>query len=333
MTQKVDADDQLLGFFIEWILRFSKRFEKVLVICFETGRYTFPENVEVLNLGKNKGTSKFGQLLNFYKFIFSKRNEYDTVFVHMNPIWAVVGGLPWRLLNKKIHLWYTHKAVTLKLRLAEKFADTIFTASKESFRLPSSKVIVTGHGIDTELFKPNGNSKPFNEDLKILSVGRIASVKNYETLIDAARLLMDSGFNFVIDLAGEPTLKEDKIYLEKICEQIRSGGLTSKIRFLGRIDHDQLPNLYNHYDLFVHMSRTGSLDKAILEAMSCGLSAVSSNDASRAFLPAEYCFSDGDSSGLSEVIRYASHHPRDFRQYVIEHHNLERLINRLALIV
>ena len=61
----------------------------------------------------------------------------------------------------------------------------IFTASHLSFRLKSSKVVVTGHGIDTELFKPDHlrlNPKDQRFNLRILSVGRIAPVKNYETL-------------------------------------------------------------------------------------------------------------------------------------------------------
>ena len=222
ITQKVDERDQLLGFFIEWLRKFSEKFEKITVLCLERGEFNLPGNVKVISLGKDEGASKIKQLATFYFLLFALRKDYDSVFVHMNPIWVVLGGISLRLMNKKIFFWYTHKAVTPKLRLAEKLSDTIFTASKESFRLPSKKVIVTGHGIDTGLFKPNFQFPISNFQFKILSVGRIALVKNYEVLIDAARLLKSKGVDFSVTIAGEAALESDKEYEKKIKLQVTS---------------------------------------------------------------------------------------------------------------
>ena len=72
----------------------------------------------------------------------------------MNPEYIVLGGLWWKLWRKKITLWYTHKSVNLKLRIATKLADKIFTASEKSFRLVSKKVNIMGHGINIEQFIP-----------------------------------------------------------------------------------------------------------------------------------------------------------------------------------
>src|SRR3989344_5315891 len=200
ITQKVYQKDQLLGFFIDWLVLFAERFEKITVLCLEKGEFNLPENVKVISLGKDRGYSKIRQLSTFY-FLLSALS-YDAVFVHMNPIWVVLGGLYWRMMNKKIFLWYTSGGVTTKLKLAEKFADTIFTASKESFRLPSKKVIITGHGIDTEIFKPDADNNL--EKFSILSIGRISEVKNYETLIRAAKILKDKNMEFSVTVIGEP---------------------------------------------------------------------------------------------------------------------------------
>ena len=133
ITQTVDEHDQLMGFFVSWIAEFKKHFTRVNVVALNTPRKNW---------------------LRFMVQIFFAVPRCDVVFVHMSPIFAVIAA-PWaRLWGKRIALWYTHKSVTWKLRLAEKFVHIIFTASAESFRLPSKKVIVTGHGIDTELFKP-----------------------------------------------------------------------------------------------------------------------------------------------------------------------------------
>ena len=53
ITQKVDKNDQLLGFFIDWIAGFSHKFEEVTVLCLEKGEFNLPENVEVISLGKD----------------------------------------------------------------------------------------------------------------------------------------------------------------------------------------------------------------------------------------------------------------------------------------
>ena len=343
ITQKVDKNDQLLGFFIDWLRLFAEKFEKVTVLCLEKGEFNLPQNVKVISLGKERGAGKLGQLFNFYFSIFSLRSEYDAVFVHMNPIWVVLGGWAWRLLNKKVFFWYTSGGVTTKLRLAEKFADVIFTASKESFRLPSKKVIVTGHGIDTELFKPNPSSfslrlnlkKDQRFNLKILSVGRIAPVKNYEILVDAAKILKDEGVSFVITMVGEAPLNRDKYYVLSIKDKIKELGLENNFNFVGKVNHKDLSQYYQENDIFVHLSKTGSLDKTILEAMACEMNILSSNDSSRSILPKELIFNENDPIELAEKIQLVSQkpHSQELRNYVVENHNLNKLINKISEII
>lgn len=333
ITQKVDENDQLLGFFIDWIKLFAERFQAVTILCLEAGKFDLPPNVRILSLGKNKNRPKLFWLFNFYKYIFQKRKEYDTVFVHMNPIWVVVGGWFWRLAGKKILFWYTTKGVTLKLRVAEKFAHTILTASRESFRLPSKKVIITGHGIDTDLFKPSDKGQTAKvESLKILSVGRIAPVKNYETLIDAAKILADRGLKFSVTLIGEPALPEDMAYAQKLKNRINRLGLNRYFKFLGKVNYAQLPEYYQSHALFVHLSKTGSLDKVLLEAMACGLPVLSSNDSAKSILPPELIFAENNPGELAEKIQAAQNrgYGQILRAYVVKNHNLVKLIDKIA---
>lgn len=344
ITQKVDENDQLLGFFIDWIHRFSEKFGKIVIICLEKGEFKLPENVEVISLGKDSRVGKLKILFKFYLLIFTRRNDYDAVFVHMNPIWVVLGGPYWRLRGKNVFFWYTHKAVTLKLRLAEKFANTIFTASKESFRLKSKKIIITGHGIDTRLFQPgekltlassSGREEIKNEKLKILSVGRIAPVKNYETLIKAANILKNRGENFSVTMIGEAPLEQDKQYEEKLKLLITNYQLQDYFNFVGKVNHKDLPGYYQSHDIFIHLSKTGSLDKTILEAMACGMKVLSSNDASRGFLSPEMIFDQDNSAELADKIKSVIKKYSDpaLREYVIQNHNLDNLLNRISVII
>jgi glycosyltransferase involved in cell wall biosynthesis len=332
ITQKVDRDDQLLGFFVPWLQRFARHYANITVLCLQKGQYDLPSNVRVISLGKDEGRSKPVQLFRFYRQIVRSRNEYDAVFVHMNPIWVVLGGIVWHAMHKKIVLWYTHKAVTWKLRLAAHGADVILTASPESFRLASPKVIVTGHGIDTELFRPDP-SKHLS-GLHLLSVGRIAPVKNYATLIRAAKLLRDEGVEFMLTFIGEPALASDVAYEKKLQRSIEELGLASQVRFVGKVPNPDLVPYYQSHSLFVHLSKTGSLDKTILEAMACGMQVVSCNDASRAFLPSSATFAEDDPQTLAAAIRRVSAEPVSpaLREYVVAHHNLDRLIEKISRI-
>jgi len=328
ITQKVDVHDQLLGFFIEWLKRLGED-TSLSVLCLQEGTHD-GLNVPIASLGKENGNSRLDQFFRFYLYIIGHQGEYDAVFVHMSPIWAVLGGPYWRLRGKKIVLWYTSKGVTLKLRIASWFSNVILTASKESFRLDSKKVIVTGHGIDTEFFKPT-DMNPLR--LRIITVGRITPIKNYEVLIQACKKLKNDGIGFDLTIVGEPALKSDYKYLDKLRIMIKEEGLLAEIKFTGRVEHQELPALYNSNNLFIHMSKTGSLDKVILEALACGITAVSSNDSARAFLPAEYIFKEDSPDDLSNKIKYTFKHHLNFRDYVIKNHNLDSLISKIVNIL
>src|SRR3989344_1360403 len=126
-TQAVDRDDPALGFFIRWIEEMAKQCEHVLVICLRKGTHNLPKNVEVISLGERH---KIFRAFELCGIAWGRRNEYDAVFVHMNPEYIAAAGWLWRLRGKKIVLWYTHKSVNMLLRIATLFANKILTASK-----------------------------------------------------------------------------------------------------------------------------------------------------------------------------------------------------------
>lgn len=276
LTQKVNTDDDILGFFHRWIEEFGKQSEKVTVICLEQGVHQLPKNISVFSLGKERGVSKLMYLVNFYRFIWRERKNYDAVFVHMNPEYVLLGGLVWRFLGKKIGLWYTHKAVNLKLWFAEKLSGIIFTAAKESFNLVSKKVNVVGHGIDIDAFKKHSrkNSVP----LEILHVGRITAIKNIDILVEAVchlKTLLLESFNVI--LVGSPVTSSDKIYAREISEKISEYGLDNTIKFVGSVPNRKVSDFYKTASCTVNLTPTGGIDKAVLESMASGVPVFTSN--------------------------------------------------------
>lgn len=278
LTQKIDINDPILGFFHRWVEEFAKHCESVTVICLQKGEYKLPENVKVLSLGKKESEQKFKYILRFYKYIWQERKNYDAVFVHMNPEYIVWAGWLWKLWKKRIALWYVHRAVNLKLKIAEKLVDKIFTASKESFRMKTAKLQVVGHGIPVELFKnPYGVNYKKGDKLRIISVGRITKIKNLDTLVKACRILKKKGLDFEVSLIGPVIGEKDKKYFEYLKQLISENDLNEEIKFLGSVPNNKIAEYYWQNDLSINLAPIGGVDKVILESMASGLLVLVSN--------------------------------------------------------
>jgi glycosyltransferase involved in cell wall biosynthesis len=334
VTQKVNPQDQILGFFVAWIREFAKHVETVTVVCLEKSNATdfkLPANVKVLSLGKEENKSRIQYLRRFYRYIWGARNEYDVVLVHMNPVYVILGAPVWKLFGKKVALWYTHKNVDLKLRMATALVNRIFTASKESFRLKTKKLLVTGHGIDTALFAPSQSSLTRHQShCACITVARIAPAKNQFAMVQAVKILSDRGMEATLVIIGDAITPTDIQYKEKIQAYVTENSLSSRIHFKGSMPHDQIVKAYREADLFINLSDTGSLDKAVLEAMASEVSILTSNEAYQAILQSEN-FTTSEPIDVAEKIQALSKMPPNdhYRIWVVENHSLSNLIARL----
>ncbi len=336
LTQKVDKDDSNLGFFHSWIAEFSKHFEKVLVVCLYKGKSDLPENVRVISLGKEDGQSRVKYLLNFYSYIWFERKNYDKVFVHMNQVYVLLGGLIWKALGKDVYLWYTHKSITTSLRGALVFVKKVFSASTESFRIKTNKINIMGHGIDIDLFAFD-SGKVFNENsLKVVTVGRISQSKDLVTILKAIRMLtIDVAITF--DIVGSTITKEDILYFDTVKKYVSENGLSDIVMFHGAMPQEKvIPFLYGA-DVFIHTSITGSLDKAGLEPLSCGIPVLSSNDALVSILsPYGLTFKSRDAMSLVTALKSFMRREdkkeisQKLRDVVVQNHSLKSLISRLS---
>src|SRR3989338_1883437 len=208
ITREVNVEDDILGFFVEWIKEFSKYFDRVFVITLAKGSYQLPENVFVYSLGKEKGNSKIAMAFSFYKYLFQLVPKSSGIFAHTSATFVIASWPVAWMFRKKIILWYLHRSITVKLKIAEKLCYKIVTAAKESLvGFKRKKIIETGHGINVEKFRTERNWT--NGAVKILSVGRISKIKNYETLFRAALILKNKDIDFNIEVVGRPIMPPD----------------------------------------------------------------------------------------------------------------------------
>lgn len=354
LTQKVDINDDVLGFFHGWIEEFAKHCQSVIVICLFKGEYDLPAKVKVLSLGKeefirnshhsHKIRILASYLYRFYKYIWRERNNYDTVFVHMNKEYVVLGGWVWKLLGKRVGMWHTHKQIDLKLKIAERFSDVIFTASKESFRLASKKVMVTGHGIDTEKFNIKDDEQAAKLKFRVVCVGRISRLKNQELLVKAADILVNKeNFKEIeFELIGGTVTPGDVNYQEEILRLLKKYNLDNHFRLVGSVPNKDILKYYQQADLSVNLCPTGGMDKVVLESMTCGVPAIAYN---KTFLSTmgdyknKLILENQDAVELSRKIKelalLSAQEKREMGEYlrliVIKEHNLRNLINKITV--
>lgn len=335
LTQKVDEHDSVLGFFHQWIEELAKHCEGVEVVCLFEGAHHLPNNVRVHSLGKEQGAGKIRRTLRFYRYLWQLRGRYDGVLVHMNPEYLVLAGWWWKLAGVPTLLWYSHRSVDLKLRIAERFVGVIASSAASSFRLQTPKLRVLGHGIDTALFTPSGGS--VHTPWRLVSVGRLTPIKRLETVIEALALVR-CGIDADLTLVGQAVAPGDLAYAQRLKEQVQRLSLGSHVQFAGAVPYGEMASVYHAADVSVNAAPTGGLDKAVLESMATGLPTLVTNQGFAEYL-GQYqgrllCVQD-DAADLAEKLS-ALYHANDsaavgaaLRQQVVARANLDALITNL----
>jgi glycosyltransferase involved in cell wall biosynthesis len=173
-------------------------------------------------------------------------------------------------------LWYTHGAVDGRLERAVKAVELVFTASEESLRIDTPKKVVTGHGIDLEHFSSRG-VEPVRP-IRLLEVGRLTPAKDPLTVIAAVGILVSRGFDVHLDLVGGGLVASDDAYARRVAEQIDVGGLRERVVLHGAVPYREIVPYYQRATMVLSASRTGSIDKVVLESMACARPVVTCND-------------------------------------------------------
>lgn len=342
----MDESDNTLGHVVNWVNAIANRIHSAKVITLNQGICSCPQNTSIHSLGKERHFPKVIQVLRLWIFTLTAcaRNEIDAIFCHMTEQMLILIAPIAKIFRKPLMLWYAHQAAELPLKMATKLSNAILTPTAESFPLHSKKIQVIGHGIDVREFNLE-ERKITDPSFILLAVGRITPIKDLKTIIRALAILISKKGtqNTKLQIIGEPKLPNDFEY--KICleKEISNYNLASHVQFIGSISRKAISSSYRTADILVHASRTGSLDKALVEAMASYLIPISSNKSFCAIMQLlglnKLTFSQGNSKELAERVEHIvlmSEHEKEqirlrLRDHAVTNHNLTNLADKIVM--
>lgn len=175
-----------------------------------------------------------------------------------------------------------------------------------------------GQGVDCDLFDLRPLAAERND---VLAVGRLSPRKRVDRLLDVMAALRDlrGGSAIQLRVVGAALTREDRRYETALRRRLRREGLENRVELLGFVPQAGIPALYRRAFLHLNLSRTGSMDKTVVEALAGGCPVLTSNDAFADLLAAypEY--------------RVQDDRPRAIAQRIVEIHAARDRVDRAAL--
>jgi|APSaa5957512535_1039671.scaffolds.fasta_scaffold43018_2 glycosyltransferase involved in cell wall biosynthesis len=153
-------------------------------------------------------------------------------------------------------------------RILYRSADHIHVATEcdrdyviQNFSVAENKIEVRPNWIDTKVYKNYNLPRVMD---KILFVGRFSEQKNIPLLIKALE-----GTGLILSLYGQGQLESKIMNLAK--------EKNVSVEMCGVYSNNDMPDIYNKYQIYVLCSKFEGNPKSLLEAMSCGCSVVGTN--------------------------------------------------------
>lgn len=340
----MDPNHSVLGFTLQWIRALARRVEHLHVVTMTAGEMIVPGNVRVHSLGKEQGRSEPRRALELYRIVASilRRERVDVCFSHMVLIFPILAAPLLRAKGIPLITWYAHPDLPWQVRVAHHLSQRVVTSLAPAYPYKrDGKLRVIGQGIDTNLFSPD-SSVSKEEPPLILCVGRLSPVKDHPTLLKAAARLKRQGLRFRLAVIGSPLpSREEHSYAESLRTQVRDLGIEDRVRFIASLPLEELPARHRLATLHVNMTKTGSGDKTVLEALACGNPSMVANAGFRETFGAQwhrFSFAQGSVEELSEKMAAWLDLPTGERAEIAAYlmarvvalHDLEGLADRLV---
>jgi len=231
------------------------------------------------------------------------------------------------------------------------FADHIIInsyAGKDHFvkkGFPAGKVTVVSNGIDTDYFRPDRaagcavrSEWGIDKNAKLIGiVGRIEFLKGYDTFIEAASFLARQRKDVMFVCVGNDYERYKIKMLALSCKL----GLKNRIIWVGQ--RNDMPQVYNAFEILSSCSLCEGFSNVVSEAMACGITCVATDVGDTAFIMGGIgkIVQTGQSEELAQAwsdILNLSAQERELlsqraRNRIADEFNLEKLVNKTESII
>lgn len=225
------------------------------------------------SLGINLWIKQTVKLFNIY---IKKYGKPDLVHVHC----GLYGGAAVVLIKEKYNIPYViteHSSNVLNgtmdkyhrelLEKAYNNADYLISVGKklkEKMKVyTKNKIEVIPNIVNTEKFTPRNKAK--NGKFRFLSVSFLNPNKNVDLTIRAFSKAFKNKDNIELYIAGDGS---ERLKLEALAKDL---GVESKVKFLGKVNREDLPGFLHEGNAFVLPSKYETFGVVYIEALACGL--------------------------------------------------------------
>lgn len=337
ICQSIDVNRPVNTTAIEWARRLYNHpdIEDVTIITLKAGNHYLPKSIEIFSI---KSDNFVKTLIRFYQAVLhcTRTKKADFFFIYQGGYYPILLQPFKFIFRKPIYQWKAHRYIDMQMRFMARFCDTlIFTSTQNAFPMRLDKIRVIGQSVDTEKFVIQSKEK--TGDLVVIC--RITRSKNIHRIIHILYLCNKNfGVHYRLDLYGAC---KDVTYKKEIEMLIQQQGLSDFVTFHGEILHRDVPDVLNHYRLYINFTHITALDRSVVEAMACGLPVISTNPCVADILPdhlktvliAPY----GNDKAISEKIHSLltmnmetiQEMRHSLRELVVRHHNLNTTWDRI----
>ena len=153
-----------------------------------------------------------------------------------------------------------------KIDKAKKVIALSFQQQK-NYKLNSKNLIYLPHGIDESFINETKNFP--TDKLRLITVCRLIKLKNISLTLKALSKL---NREFEYDIYGEGP------EYNNLMEEIKLLGLQNKVKLIGQIENNKLPQILTKYNLFLMVSSPETFGRVYFEAMAAGLPVVAAKN-------------------------------------------------------
>ena len=165
-------------------------------------------------------------------------------------------------------------------------------------------------------------------------VGRISPIRHIDLALEAVNKLVSQGVQVSLSIVGSPLIRDYKYY-EILKKYVNDHNLSTCVHFIDAVEINKLPEIYSNHEVCLNLTDAGSFDKTIVEAASCGVIPLVSNNSLSDLLP-KACITEVD----PEIIAHSIQEAFDAHQRVeiqneltkfVKSNSLDTLINKLFM--